>query len=188
MKKSFFAWLVLLFGLVAVTCRAADINPEIVSLGHDTYALTHWATNGFARNTEKLQKLALEDAAAYCTRLHKELKVISTSTDKPAVPLTGFASAKVVFKALDANDPELHTPVPVESVPGATTLVYAQAPAAPVYAPTPATSAVAENALPKTATDVLYNDIMKLDDLRKRGLLTDEEFQAQKKKLLEQSK
>ena len=179
MKTSFFAWLALLFGLVAVTCRAADINPEIVPLGHDTYALTRWATNGFTRNTEKLQKLALEDAAAYCARLHKELKVISTSKDRPAVPLTGFASAKVVFKALDANDPELHAPVPVESIPGTTTQVYAPAPAAPV---------VAESPTPKTATDVLYNDIMKLDDLRKRGLLTDEEFQAQKKKLLEQSK
>jgi hypothetical protein len=179
MKTSFFAWLALLFGLVAVTCRAADINPEIVPLGNDTYALTHWATNGFTRNTEKLQKLALEDAAAYCARLHKELKVISTSTDKPAVPLTGFASAKVVFKALDANNPELHAPVPVESVPGTAT---------PVYAPVAATPVVAENPAPKTATDVLYNDVMKLDDLRKRGLLTDEEFQAQKKKLLEQSK
>ena len=28
---------------------------------------------------------------------------------------------------------------------------------------------------------------MKLDDLRRRGLLTEEEFQAQKKKLLEKS-
>ena len=54
MKTSFFAWLALLFGLVAVTCRAADINPEIVPLGNDTYALTHWATNGFTLNTDKI--------------------------------------------------------------------------------------------------------------------------------------
>ena len=188
MKTSFFAWLVLLFGLVAVSCRAADVNPEIVSLGHDTYALTRWATNGFSRNTEKLQKVALEDAAAYCARLHKELKVISTSMDKPFVPLTGFASAKVVFKALDANDPELHAPAPVETIPGTTTVVYAQTPATPVYAPAPATPVVAESPTPKTATDVLCGDLMKLDDMRKRGILTDEEFQAQKKKLLEQSK
>jgi hypothetical protein len=33
----------------------ADVNPEIVSLGHDTYALTHWANNGFTRNTEKVE-------------------------------------------------------------------------------------------------------------------------------------
>lgn len=167
MRLPLFVWLALPLGLLAVTCRA-DPNPEIVSLGHDTYALTRWANNGFTRNTEKLQSQALEDAAAYCARLHKELKIVSTTTARPFVPLTGFASAKVVFKALDANDPELHAPVAAS-------------------APSAATPVVAENAAPRTTTDALYNDLMKLDDLRKRGLLTEEEFQAQKKKLLEKS-
>jgi len=167
MRLPLFVWLALPLGLLAVTCRA-DPNPEIVSLGHDTYALTRWANNGFTRNTEKLQSQALEDAAAYCAKLHKELKIVSTTTARPFVPLTGFASAKVVFKALDANDPELHAPV-AASAPGA------------------ATPVVAENAAPRTTTDALYSDLMKLDDLRKRGLLTEEEFQAQKKKLLEKS-
>jgi hypothetical protein len=36
----------------------------------------------------------------------------------------------------------------------------------------------------KQATDDLYTELTKLDDLRKKGILTDEEFQAQKKKLL----
>ena len=31
----------------------------------------------------------------------------------------------------------------------------------------------------------LYTELMKLDDLRKKGILTDEEFDEQKKKLLE---
>jgi hypothetical protein len=31
----------------------------------------------------------------------------------------------------------------------------------------------------------LYSEILKLDELRKRGLLTDAEFDAQKKKLLD---
>jgi Short C-terminal domain len=167
MKMPLFAWLALPLGLVAVTCRA-DQNPEIVSLGHDTYALTRWAENGFTRNTEKLKAQALEDAAAYCAKLHKALKIVSTTAARPFVPLTGFAHAKVVFKALDANDPELHAPV-TESAPSV---------AMPV---------AVENAAPRTATDALYSDLMKLDDLRKRGLLTEEEFQAQKKKLLEKS-
>ena len=176
MKMPPFAWLALPLGLLAVTCRA-DPNPEIVSLGHDTYALTRWADNGFTRNTEKLKAQALEDAAAYCAKLHKELKMVSTTTARPAVPLTGFASAKVVFKALDANDPELHAPVSAS----------ASSAAIPASAPGAATPAVAENAAPRTATDAFYSDLMKLDDLRKRGLLTEEEFQAQKKKLLEKS-
>jgi hypothetical protein len=167
MKMPLFAWLALPLGLLAVTCRA-DTNPEIVSLGRDTYALTRWANNGFTRNTEKLKAQALEDAAAYCARLHKELKVVSTTAARPLVPLTGFASAKVVFKALDANNPELNAPVSAS-------------------APSAATPAVAETAAPRTATDVLYSDLLKLDDLRKRGLLTEEEFQAKRKQLLEKS-
>jgi len=82
MKISLFAWLALPLGLLAATGRAQP-NPEIVSLGHDTYALTRSATNGFTRKTDKLQAQALEDAAAYCARLHKELKVVSTSTVVP---------------------------------------------------------------------------------------------------------
>lgn len=144
MRLPLFVWLALPLGLLAVTCRA-DPNPEIVSLGHDTYALTRWANNGFTRNTEKLQSQALEDAAAYCARLHKELKIVSTTTARPLIPLTGFASAKVVFKALDANDPELHAPV-AASAPSAAT---------PASAPGAATPVVAENAAPRTTTDAL---------------------------------
>ena len=79
MKMPLFAWLALPLGLLAVNGRA-DQNPEIVPLGHDTYALTRWAETGFTRSTEKLKTQALEDAAAYCAKLHKELKVISTTT------------------------------------------------------------------------------------------------------------
>jgi hypothetical protein len=37
---------------------------------------------------------------------------------------------------------------------------------------------------PEKVSD-LYADLLKLDDLRKRGILTEEEFQVQKKKLLD---
>jgi len=176
MRMPLFACPVLALGLLAVPGRAQP-NPEIVPLGQDTYALTRWAKTGFTRNTEKLKAQALEDVAAYCAKLHKQPKIISTTAAHPVVPLTGFAHAKVVFKALDANDPELRAPV---AAAGAEMAPAAPAPAAP---PPPA----AESAPPQTATDQLYSDLMKLDDLRKRGILTDEEFQAQKKKLLDKS-
>jgi hypothetical protein len=171
MRIPLFAWLALPLGLLAATCRA-DLNPEIVPLGHDTYALTHWAGNGFTRNTEKLKTQALEDAAAYCAKLHKELKVVSTTTDRPVMPLTGFASAKVVFKALEANDPELHAPVPVP---------------VPASAPADVVPMAGDNPAARTETDVLYKDLKELDELRKSGLLTEEEFQAKRKKLVDKS-
>ncbi len=167
MRTPLFAWLALPLSLLAATARAQP-NPEIVPLGHDTYALTRWANNGFVRNTGKLKQQALEDAAAYCAKLHKEMKVLSTEAKHPFVPLTGFAHAKVVFKALDANSPELHART-TEAVPGTE----------------PVPAAVA--APPPDATDRLYSDLTKLEDPRKRGILTQEEFDTLKKRLLEKA-
>ncbi len=170
------AWLALPLGLLAVAARA-DQNPEIVPLGNDTYALTRWAETGFARNRDKLKAKALEDATAYCAKMHKEVKVLSTEAKRPAIPLTGFAYAKIVFKALDANDPELHAPVPA-ALPDATAAASAPPAAAPV---------AVQSAPPRTETAILYDDLKKLDELRKEGLLTEEEFQAKRKKLVDQS-
>jgi hypothetical protein len=73
------------------------------------------------------------------------------------VPRRGiFAQTTLTFRALAANDPEL---APV-------------APAATVAAPKPMT------------TDELQAELTKLDDLRKKGLLTDAEFDALKQKIL----
>lgn len=166
MKLPLFSSLVLAFGLVAATARA-DQYVQVVPLGSDTFALTRTAATGFVRDTEKLKAQALEDAAAYCAKMKKEVKVLSAQATRPKVPLTGYATAKVTFKALAANDPELHAPLTAAPIPGAAPATVAAAP------------------VPRTATDTLYNDLLKLDELRKRGILTDEEFQAQKKKLLE---
>lgn len=70
----------------------------------------------------------------------------------------GFISAKVVFKALD----------PAEAAAEA-----APAPAPVVAAP---------------ISGDLYTQLTKLDELRQKGILTDEEFQAEKKKILSRSK
>jgi hypothetical protein len=160
-----FTTLLFVFGFVAASGRA-DTVARIETLGNNTYAATREAGNTFMRDLDQLKAEAMADAQAYCAKLHKELKVVSTTAKKPKVMLTGFASAKVVFKALDANDPELTAPNVAPTADGGSSN--------PVAAPAA-----------RTPTDTLYNDLMKLDDLRKRGILTEEEFQAQKKKLLE---
>jgi hypothetical protein len=40
----------------------------------------------------------------------------------------------------------------------------------------------------RPVTGDLYTELIKLDELRKRGILTEEEFQAEKKKVLSRSK
>jgi hypothetical protein len=167
MKLHLFAWLSLSLGLLAVTCRATP-SLEIVPLDHDTFELTRSAKNKFTHNVAKLRTQALEDATAYCAKLHKELKVVSITDDEPTIPFTRYIKVKIVFKALDANDPELHVPVLARKATDSTPLVV-------------------ENAAPQTETDALYKSLNELDDLRKRGLLTEDEFQAKRKKLVEKS-
>jgi hypothetical protein len=82
-----------------------------------------------------------------------------------------FASIEYQFRVVDRNDPEAKR----------TSLV-------------PRANVVIEKT-EKISADVhtkndkppdLYTELMKLDDLRKRGVITEEEFQAQKKRLFEQ--
>lgn len=165
------------------TAQGATKQPTVESLGNNTYSITRKAGSGFTRDTEKLKQEALDEAAAYCAAHQKELKVISATTSKPKLMFTGYATANVVFKALDAGDPELRAPVMTTTTSAGATY----APQAPGTIP-PSSATVETTASPShTSTDALYSDLMKLDELRKRGILTEEEFQAQKKKVLERS-
>jgi len=143
------------------------------TLGDNTYAITRIATSGFDRDVAKFRQEAEQDAAAFCASQDKVLKIVSVSTDRPHFG-GGFASARIVFKALSPGEAALAAAEP------------AVAPAAPGAVPAPAVAAPAST-LPTYAGD-LYTEILKLDDLRKRGLLSDKEFEQQKKKLLKKSK
>ena len=146
------------FGLAFLACGAKSaLSDPVVPLGNNTFSITRQASSGFARDTEQLKSDVREEATNYCAAQGKQLKIESLTAKKPMFAM-GYASAKIVFKALDANAPEL-------------------------VAPTPG-STISEKLTP---TGNLYNDLLKLDELRKRGILTEEEFQSEKKKALSRS-
>jgi Short C-terminal domain len=136
----------------------------VVSLGDGTYEVTRTAETAFTRDTGAMTTKAREDAAHFCAQQGKELKVLDVVVDKPFYT-TGYASSKVVFKAVNPGEANLPS-----------------APAAVAYR-TPPPAEVS----PKQSTDDLVAQLVKLDDLRKKGILTDEEFQAEKKKILSRS-
>lgn len=162
------------FALFLSLCAGATAasTSKLESLGDSTFAITRTATSGFDRDVRKFRQEAEQDAVQYCTSRGKMLKVVAVTTDRPHFG-GGFASARIIFRALDAGDPALtavEAPVPAAAAAGT-----GQSVAAPT------------GVLPTYAGD-LYSEILKLDDLRKRGLLTDKEFEQQKKKLLKKSK
>lgn len=156
-----------LFLALSLSGWAASVS-KMESMGDNTFAITRTATSGFDRDVRKFRREAEEDAAKFCASQGKVMKVVAVTSDRPHFG-GGFASAKLVFQALAAGDSALTT---VEPAPAAAGNQSVAAPA---------------GVLPTYAGD-LYSEILKLDDLRKRGLLTDKEFEQQKKKLLKKSK
>ena len=154
----------LLFVALGVNARASsnfDISaPE--DLGDSTLRISVEATSAFNRDIDQMKLVAREAAENFCASHNKQLRVVSVDGKKPLFA-TGYTKAWIVFKALDSSSPELAPPAPA--------MPMAIAPVAPVVTLS-------------ATTDDLVAALTKLDDLRKKGILTDEEFQEQKRKLL----
>jgi hypothetical protein len=151
--------------LLAVTLAARasahdDVGPA-VQKGQNTYSITATASSAFMTDTDKLKDEANAGAVKYCADHGKVLKIISISSKAPRFSL-GYCTGTVLFMALDAGDPALLPPPAPSAAP------EAYAPAAPR----------------SLSTDELVAELTKLDDLRKKGILTEDEFQAEKKKVL----
>jgi hypothetical protein len=153
-------FLTVLFLLLSAGLLRAQTISSIESLGDNTYTVTASATNKFTRNTAKLKAAGIDAATQFCAKEGKQFKLVSAAESKSMYLVGDMAATKITFKALTAGDPEL----------GATNGTLANSAPAP------------------TATDSLYDELIKLDDLRKKGILTDEEFAAEKKKVLSRSK
>ena len=144
-------------------------------MGNNTYSITRVARHALDRDIDALKAQAMEDATKFCAARGKQLKVVSVKEEKPWISL-GYFKATIVFKALNAGDPELTAaPAPVG---------YSPQPTYMASTPPPAPAAAPEKLV---TTGDLYNALMQLDDLRKKGILTDEEFQSEKQKILKRS-
>lgn len=160
MKNTTPVRLLFLFGAVCLTCAAKPPpQPPVIALGENTYSVTREASNTFQRDIEKFKAEARKEAEQFCAAQGKQMKEVSLVTEKPWMT-TGFLKATLVFKALTPGEPE---PTPA-ATPVAT--VLSAAPSGP---------------------DDFYTALLKLDDLHKKGIISDKEFETQKKKILKRA-
>lgn len=163
----------LLLSLLASVAFFGCQNPGIVQLSPDTYMLSRDDHAGIFGNIGALKAGVIKDANAFAESRGKVAIPISANTI-PNAP-GRFASFEYQFRVVDKNDPEATR----------TALV-------------PRADIVVEK-MEKISSDVhtkdgssrqpdLYVELTKLDDLRKKGLLTDVEFEAEKRKLFDRSK
>lgn len=145
-------------------------------MGDNTYSITRVAKHALDRDIDALKAGAMEDAAKFCAARGKQLKVVTITEQKPRFSF-GYFKAKIVFKALDAGDAELASePAPIAGNERPAPIAATQRPAPIVVSENPVT------------TSELYTALMQLDDLRKKNVLTEEEFQSEKQKILRRSK
>ena len=141
----------------------------IVPLSSDTYMASKTSAGGIFVSMASIKAEVISAANAFAESKGK-VAVPIASEAKPAVPLRN-PSFEYQFRLVDKNSPE-----------------------AKGGALIPRADVVVEKT-EKISTDIntkdesekhtdLYTEILKLDDLRKRGLISDTEYEAQKQKLL----
>lgn len=159
----------LFLAAIASGLLVACANPGIVKLSPDTYMLARTDRAGIFGNAAALKAEVIQEANSFAERMGKVAIPLSTH-EVPMVP-GRFASFEYQFRVVDPGDPEARR----------TSLV--PRPDVVIEKKEQATVDVRSNVDTSKPKD-LYGELMKLDDLRKRGILTEAEFEAQKRKLL----
>ena len=157
-----FCWL-----LAGTPAHAAD--PDIIQISPDTYLLTLQNKAGIFANLPRTRRRAIEAANAFAAEKGMTAIPLSLNTT-PAGGPAQWPTVEYQFRVVPEGDVE-HRRTALMPTPDTTVQVDVR-----TDSPPPPDPAAAE--------PDLYTQLLKLDDLRARGILTDAEFEEQKAKLL----
>lgn len=162
---------VLVFCLT-IAALSGCANPGIVKLSPDTYMLSREAHGGIFASASALKAGVISDANAFAESQGKVAVPLSAKEKPMGNGPAQWASFEYQFRVVDKNDPEVRR---TSLVPRADVVIEK-------------TEKITADVKTRDQTDRpkdVYAELIKLDDLRKRGILTEAEFEAQKRKLLE---
>ena len=174
LRARFFMKKLTLLLAVILGLSGCAYSSGVVSTGADTYmiARTEERLDGSSNN---VKATILKQANEHCESLGRKLKVLSTS-QKDMVLFTSDATAEVHFTCLEENDPRLKLE---ENDP------RLKRNAADYVMEKNSDISIDLKTTDKSEKTLdVYTELLKLDDLKKKGIITEEEFEAQKKKLL----
>ncbi|MEY2882234.1 MAG: hypothetical protein RLZZ15_4614 [Verrucomicrobiota bacterium] len=159
--------LLITVGIALGGCASPAKNTGPIRISPDTYTVS---ATGWLPNVPigSVKKVVFEEANKFAESKGKIMIPLSVK-DSPATS-NKIASCELNFRVLDTSDPEARR----------TSLV----PRADVVIEKTETISTDVRVKEEKAPD-LYAELTKLDDLRKRGILTEAEFTSQKKRLLE---
>ncbi len=151
-------------------------NSGVSPMGQNSFIVTRQAATGFS-GAGTLKADAISEAEAYCRARGKVLKILSVTEAEPPYVFGNFPKAEVIFKALDPGDPELEIPSEYDSSGTQIRVGSKQVDRSEVSV-----------SIKDEADEDLYNKLQKLGELRKEGILTEEEFQQEKQHLLSEQR
>jgi hypothetical protein len=154
--------------LALLACASADIVP----MGTDIYMISQTSAGGMFTNMGTLKSEVIQRANAFAESKGK-VAIAVAARELPPAP-GRMPNFEYQFRLVDKNDPRASGAGLIKT-PDVVIENRGQSPSV-VVNPPPKESA--------RSPDV-YTELIKLDDLRKRGIITDAEFETQKKKLLE---
>lgn len=183
-------------------CMSASMGTGLTQLSADTYRLSRIDAVGRYPDVAALKAAVIEEADAFARGQGKT--AVPISSHEETMRAGHLSTVEYKFRLAATGEPTpaptAPTPAPVQRASGVAepsdrgTAATAQpavpavaVPSAAATAPAPAVAgSAAQPATPGTteARPDLYHELIMLDDLRQRGILTDAEFQALKTKLL----
>jgi len=153
--------------LCAVLVLTACSSTGAVPTGDDTFMIAKKSAQVGFGPPVKTEAAVYEEASSYCESQQKTVETVDKEVRNSTFGRPGSVNLK--FRCVVASTEDAAGPADVPS------------------------GTVAEDDSRSDAdivdgdagTDDLYSKILKLDDLRQRGLITDEEYEQEKKELLE---
>lgn len=146
-------------------------NPGIVNISPDTYMITRIDKAGVFGNSASMKAKVFQEAIAFAASQGKVAIPVSVS-EVPMIP-GRFASIEYQFRVVTTDDPEYSR---VSLIPRPDVVTESKN---TIDLNINQDGTVAQDEKPD-----VYQELIRLDDLLKRGILTEEEFQSEKAKLL----
>ncbi len=157
-------------GLIAIILLSAYLfgcaTAKPIPMGNDTYMISQTSAGGVFKAMGSLKAEVITHANTFAASKGK-VAIPIASKESPAYP-GHMPNFEYQFKLVNKEDPQASGGA---LIPRANVVVEMHGASQP------------RSNDPVKSGDV-YTEILKLDDLRKRGLITDAEFESQKSKLL----
>lgn len=170
MKKT---WLtILLLPLLAMLLSGCLAVRSVVKMSPDTYMVRVEDHAGiFAFNRGKLKSRAIQEANNFAASKNK-IAIPVAMESHPVGVLGDWAAVEYQFRVVSEDDPEAKR---TSLTPRADMVIEK----------TGDISVDIRSKDQSEKTKDVYTELIKLDDLRKKGIITEVEFETQKKKLIE---